>query len=84
MVEGLPAGAAGVGSGPGLGGYRVSRSGWARGPQFLSLRVWSLCSTAGGAAVVRDPRAAMRGGPRLPWLERALAQKRRPNAATNK
>ena len=41
-----------------------------------SLRVWSLRSAAGEAAIVR--------GPRLPQLEKALAQKRRPNTAINK
>ena len=33
------------------------------------------------AAIVRGPRAAMKRGPRLPQLEEALAQKRRPNTA---
>ena len=84
MVEGLPAGAGDTGSGPGLGGSHVPRSGWAREPQLLSLRVWSLCSAAGEAAMVRGPRAAMGGGPRLPQLERALAQRRGPNTAINK
>ena len=59
-------------------------SGWAREPQLLSLRVWSLCSATREAAMVRGPRTAMRSGPRLPQLERALAQKRRPNTVINK
>ena len=59
----------------------MPRSGWAREPQLLSLRVWSLCSTAREAAVMRVPCTAMKGGPRLPQLERALAQKRGPNTA---
>ena len=59
-------------------------SGWAREPQLLSLRVWSLCSATREAAMVRGPRTAMRSGPRLPQLERALAQKRRPNTDINK
>ena len=80
-VESLPANAGDVGSSPGLGGSHVPRSNWAREPQLLSLCVWSLCSTAGEAAIVRGPRAAMGGGPRLPQLEEALAQKRRPNTA---
>ena len=42
-----------------------------------------LCSAAGGAAMVRGPRAVVGSGPRLPRLERALAQKRRPNIAIN-
>ena len=51
------------------------RSSWACGPQLLSLCVWSLCSVAGGAAIVEGPRTAMGGGPRSPQLEEALAQK---------
>ena len=75
MVEGLPANAGDAGSSPGLGGSHVPWSGWAREPQLLSLRVWSLCSATGEAAMVRGPRTAMRSGPRLPQLEKALAQK---------
>ena len=75
MVGSPPASAGDTGSGPGLGGSRVPRSGWAREPQLLGLRVWSLCSAVGEAAIVRGPCAAMRSGPRLPRLERALAQK---------
>ena len=40
VVENLPASAGDAGSSPGLGGSRMPRSGWARGPQLLSLRVW--------------------------------------------
>ena len=83
MVESLPANAGDAGSGPGLGGSHVPRSGWAREPQLLSVRVWSLCSATGEAAVVGGPRTVMKSGPRLPRLERALAQKRRPNIAIN-
>ena len=36
------------------------------------------------AAIVRGPRTAMKSGPHLPQLEKALAQKRRPNTAKNK
>ena len=61
----------------------MPQSGWAREPQPLSLRVWSLCSTTGEAAIVRGPRTAMKSGPRLPQLEKALAQKQRPNIAIN-
>ena len=32
---------------------------------------------------MRGPRTAMKSGPRLPQLEKALAQKRRPNTAKN-
>ena len=83
VVESLPAGAGDAGSSPGLGRSRVPQSGWAREPQLLSLRVWSLCSAAGEAVTVRGPRTVMESGPRLPQLEEALAQKRRPNVAIN-
>ena len=84
MVESLPANAGDTGSGPGLGGSHVPWSNWAREPQLLSLRIWILCSTTGEAAIVRGPRTAMKGGPHLPQLEKALAQKQRPNTAKNK
>ena len=74
MVESLPADAGDAGSSPGLGGSHMPRSGWAREPQLLSLCVWSLCSATGEAATVRGLRTAIRSGPRLPQLERALAQ----------
>ena len=51
---------------------------------MLSLRVWSLCSATREAAIVRGPRTTMKSGPHLPQLEKALAQKRRPNTAKNK
>ena len=50
-------------------------SNWAREPQLLSLRVWSLCSATREAAIVRGPRTVMKSGPHLPQLEKALAQK---------
>ena len=81
VVESLPANAGDTGSGPGLGGSRMPGSSWAREPQLLSLHVWSLCSATGEAAMVRGPHTAMKSGPRLPQLEKALAQKRRPNTA---
>ena len=84
VVESLPANAGDAGSGPGLGGSHVPRSGWAREPQLLSLRVWSLCSAEGEAAMVRGLRSAMKSGPHLQQLEKALAQKRRPSTAKNK
>ena len=59
----------------------MPRSNWARESQLLSLCVWSLCSATGEDATVRGPRAAMKSGPRSPQLEKALAQKRRPNTA---
>ena len=84
VVESLPAGAGDTGSSPGPGGSHMPRSGWAREPQLLSLGIWSLCSATREAAIVRGPRTAMTSGPRLPQVEKALAQKRRPNTAKNK
>ena len=86
VVESLPADAGDAGSSPGLGRSHMPRSSWAREPQLLSLRVWSLCPTTGGAAIVKGPRTAMRSGPRtamksgphLPRLERALARTEDP------
>ena len=83
MVESLPANAGETGSSPGLGRSHMPRSNWAHEPQLLSLCVWSLCSATREATIVRGPRTAMRSGPRLPQLEKALAQKRRPNTARN-
>ena len=83
-VENLPANAGDVGSSPGLGRSHMPRSSWAREPQLLSLRVWSLCFATGEAATVRGPRTTMKSGPHLLQLEKALAQKRRPNTAKNK
>ena len=76
MVENLPANAGDTGSSPGVGRSHMPRSNWAREPQLLSL-----CSATREAAIVRGPRTAMKSGPRLPQLEEALAQKRRPNTA---
>ena len=84
MVESLPADAGDTGSSPGLGRSHMPRSSWAREPQLLSLRVWSLCSAAREAAIVRGSRTTMKSGPGSPQLEKALAQKRRPNTAKNK
>ena len=84
VVENLPANAGNTGSSPGLGGSHMPRSSWAREPQLLSLRVWNLCSATREAAIVRGLHTAMKSGPHLPQLEKALAQKRRPNTAKNK
>ena len=75
VVENPPANAGDTGSSPGLGRSHMPRSSWAREPQLLSLRVWSLCSATREAAIVRGPRTAMKSGPHLPQLEKALAQK---------
>ena len=53
VVENLPANAGNTGSSPGLGRPHMPRSNWAREPQLLSLRVWSLCSATSEAAIVR-------------------------------
>ena len=84
MVENLPANAGDMGSSPGLGRSHMPRSNWAREPQLLSLHVWSLCSATREATAVKGPRTAMKSGPRLPQLEKALAQKQRPNTAKSK
>ena len=83
VVENLPANAGDTGSSPGPGRSHMPQSGWAREPQLLSLRVWILCSATREAAIVRGPHTVMKSGPRLPQLEKALAQKRRPNIAIN-
>ena len=83
VVESLPANAGDAGSSPGLGRSHMPRSNWAHEPQLLSLRVWNLCSTTREAAIMRGLRTAMKSGPHLPQLEKALAQKRRPNTAIN-
>ena len=84
VVENLPANAGDTGSSPGLGRSHMPRSNWACEPQLLSLRVWSLCSATREATTVRGPHTAMKSGPRSPQLEKALAQKRRPNTTKNK
>ena len=72
MVENLPANAGDTGLSPGLGRSHMPWSNWAHEPQLLSLRVWSLCSTAGEATIVKRPAhrdeewpplAAIRGSP---------------------
>ena len=84
VVGSLPANAGNTGSSPGLGGSHMPRSDWACEPRLLSLRVWSLCSAAGEAAIVRGLRTAMKSGPRWPQLGRSHAQQQRHDAAKNK
>ena len=55
VVENLPANAGDMGSSPGLGGSHMPWSNWAREPQLLSLRIWSLCSATREAATVKRP-----------------------------
>ena len=49
VVESPLADAGDAGSSRGLGRSHMPRSNWAREPQLLSLRVWSLCSATGEA-----------------------------------
>ena len=84
VVENLPANAGDTGSSPGLGRSHMPWSNWAREPQLLNLRVWSLCSAIREGATVRGLCTAMKSGPPSPQLEKALTQKRRPNTAKNK
>ena len=84
VVENMPADAGDTGSSPGLGGSHMPWSKWVREPQLLSVCVSSLCSATGEAAMVGGLCTAMKSGPRLLQLEKALAQKRRPNTAINK
>ena len=77
VVESLPANAGDTGSSPGLEGSHMPRSGWA-------CASGACAPQQSGAAVVRGPRTAMKSGPRLPQLEKVLAQKQGPNTAINK
>ena len=84
VVENLSGNAGDMGSSPGLGRSHMPWSNQAHEPQLLSLLIWSLCSATREAVIVRDLHTAMKSDPRLPQLEKALAQKRRPNTAKNK
>ena len=84
MVENLPADAGDTGSSPGLGRSHMPWSNWAREPQLLSLCVWSLCSATREAMIVRGPHTAMKSGPRLPQLEKALADPTQPKILKKK
>ena len=84
VVENLPANAGDTGSSPGLGRSNMPQSNYAREPQSLSLRVWSLCSTTKEPSIVRGLHTAMKSGPRSLQLEKAHSQKRRPNTAKSK
>ena len=92
VVGSLPANAGDTGSSPGLGRSHMPRSSWAREPQLLSLRVWSLCPATGGAAIVKGPRTAMKSGPPhrdeewppLAATGESPRTNRRPNTAKNK
>ena len=66
VVGNLPANAGDTGSSPGLGRSHMPRSNWAREPQLLSLRVWSLCSATGEAHAPRSRVAPTRRNWRKP------------------
>ena len=84
MVENLPAGAGDTGSSPGLGRSHMPRSGWAREPQLLSLRVWSLCPAAGGGRHSERPEHRDEEWPPLAVAGESPRTNRRPNTAKNK
>ncbi|KAJ8792015.1 hypothetical protein J1605_020217 [Eschrichtius robustus] len=50
----MPANAGDTGSSPGLGRSHMPRSSWAREPQLLSLRNWSLCSATREVVMVGE------------------------------
>ena len=59
VVESVPADAGDTGSCPGPGRFHVPRSGWAREPWPLNLRIRSLCSATGEATTVRGPHLSL-------------------------
>ena len=83
VVESLPANAGDTGSSPGLGGSHMPHSGWAREPTSTEPARLEPVLPTREAAMVRGPRTAVKSGPHLPQLEKALTQKRRPNTAKN-
>ena len=78
VVGSLPADAGDMGSGPGLGGSHMPRSGTITEPVRLEPVLRSKRGRGGGRPAHRDEE-----WPRLPRLEKALAQKRGPNTAIN-
>ena len=70
VVESPPADAGDAGLCPGPGRSHMPRSGWAREPWPLSLRVQNLCSATGEATTARGPRTAKK-------------KKRKPNVSHN-
>ena len=55
VVENLLVNAGDTGSSTGMGRSHMPRSNWAREPQLLSLRVWSLCSGTREATISERP-----------------------------
>ena len=68
-VESPPADAGDAGSCPGPGRSHMPRSGWAREPRPLSLRVQNLCSATGEATTVRGPRTESQFCPEIKFLK---------------
>ena len=91
-VESLPANAGDTGSSPGLGGSHMPRSNWAREPQLLSLRVWSLCSATRGCDSERPmhcneewpPLATTREGPRTETRTQHSHELKKKKKSSNK
>ena len=87
VVENPPANAEDTGSSPGLGGSRIPHAAEQLGPWATTTepaRLEPVLCNKKKAAIVRGPRTAMKSGPHLPKLEKALTQKQRPNTAKNK
>ena len=82
VVENLPANAGDTGSSPGLGRSHMPRSDWARGPQLLSLRVWSLCPARNGRGRNSErPAHHDEEWPQLATTRESPRTKQRPNTA---
>ena len=81
MVENLPANAEDTGSSPGRGVAEEQLGPWATITEPARLEP-VLRNKRGRDS--EGPRTAIRSGDHLPQLEKALAQKRRPNTAINK
>ena len=61
----------------------ASHNYWAHVPQLLSLHSRARAPQQRRATTMRSPRTTMKSSPHSPQLEKALAQKRRPNTAIN-
>ena len=83
MVESLPADAGHTGSSPGLGRSHMPRSSWAREPQLLSLRVWSLCSANKRGRDSERPTHRDEEWPPLAATGESPRTNRGPNTAIN-
>ena len=73
MVESVPANAGHTGSSPGLGGSHMPRSGWARDATIAEPARLEPVLRNERSRGSESPRTAMKSGPRLPQLEKALA-----------